>query len=87
MSAENDGKYGQVTTERGKFHPDEPLFILRGQDPVAPFAILAYADLCEQRGCRPDHVAAVIVQALRMTEWQEAHPELVKARPEAEVER
>lgn len=81
-----DGKYGRITTERGDFYPEEPVFLLRAQDPLAPGAIESYAILCEMEDCDPGHVAAVREAAARMEEWQEANPELVKARPGPAVE-
>jgi len=48
MGQEN--KYGQVTVERGTIPPQEPLFILRGQDKLAPIAVRYYAKLREKAG-------------------------------------
>ena len=76
-----DSKYGQITTEHGTFHPDEPVFLLRGQDPLAPGAIESYAILCEIEECDPGHVADAREAAARMEDWQAANPDLVKSRP------
>lgn len=43
-------KYGAVETERGKIGKDEPVFILRAQDRLAPDAIRMYAALRRARG-------------------------------------
>ena len=43
-----DNKYGKVTLERRPQAPaDEPCFVLRASDILAPIAIWAYADLVE----------------------------------------
>lgn len=43
-----DRKYGNVTLEkRQDAPPDEPCFVLRAQDILAPIAVRAYADLVE----------------------------------------
>jgi hypothetical protein len=43
-----DKKYGQVTIENRPNAPaDEPCFVLRGQDILAPIAMAAYADAVE----------------------------------------
>jgi hypothetical protein len=43
-----DGKYGQVSLEKRPDAPlDEPCFVLRGQDILAPIAVRYYADLVE----------------------------------------
>jgi hypothetical protein len=38
-------KYGKIVAERKEFHEDEPIFVLRGQDLLAPRAVEAYANL------------------------------------------
>lgn len=37
-----DSKYGKITTEFGNIPEDEPVFILRGQDKLADFALREY---------------------------------------------
>lgn len=39
-------KYGQVTTEFGDIPPNEPVFLLRAQDSLAPVALAAYQAAC-----------------------------------------
>ena len=76
-----DGKYGEITASKKQFHPGEPLFIFRAQDPLAPEAILHYAELCQIAGCNLEHCAEVREHANRISAWQKANPELVKALP------
>ena len=73
-----DGKYGHITAEHKQFHPDEPLFLLRATDRHAPETIRMYADLCEDKGCTPEHVDAAYRHAERMENWQAANSDLVK---------
>lgn len=39
-----DLKYGKVTTEHGSIPEDEPVFVLRGQDALATFALDEYRE-------------------------------------------
>ncbi len=50
------------------FPPDEPLFLLRGQDELAPDTVRFYADLVDARDAilDPDHILAF---ADRMRAW------------------
>lgn len=70
--AKQDGRTVQVPTDDidaevqvkiGRVQPlipdDEPVFLLRGQDPAAHRAVLAYAAFAEQEGAAPELVAAV----------------------------
>lgn len=41
----NNSKYGKIVAERGRFHDDEPVFLLRAQDVLAPIAVELYAGL------------------------------------------
>lgn len=70
-----DGKYGNVTLERKPDAPaDEPVFVLRAQDILAPFIVHAYADLVARTIPGPDaaQTASVIHRrALEMAEWRE----------------
>jgi hypothetical protein len=75
-----DSKYGAVTVEHTPGAPlrdDEPVFLLRGIDHVAPGLIREYARRCELSGCTPAHVNAVYRAADDMEHWQHAHPRLV----------
>lgn len=38
-------KYGKLIAERKDFHEDEPVFVLRGKDLLAPAAVEMYANL------------------------------------------
>jgi len=76
------GKYrvdGQiVNTETGRVIPaDEPLFIIRAQDKLAPAAIRAYARLLREKKLTKGALA-VGKYAREVEAWQKAHKERVK---------
>lgn len=72
-----DRKYGVVTLERKPDVPeDEPVFVLRAQDILAPAAVRAYANLVE--ATVPGAEGAGMADAIRssaedMARWREAN--------------
>jgi hypothetical protein len=82
-----EGKYGRlrpvdVDDEGNAFaHPakwddDEPLFLFRAQDQLAPGAVWAYYASLKKLGL--PQAAAVEQQWLAMCKWQAAHRDRVK---------
>jgi hypothetical protein len=61
--------YGRIQDPVGLIPEDEPVFLLRAQDIVAPFAVDAWADKAEQRGAAPEIVEKAREQARRMRQW------------------
>lgn len=61
-------KYGRITIEGKDIPEDEPIFVLRGQDKLAPTAVRLYADLLELAGCRGQ--MEVRAFAREMEAWQ-----------------
>jgi hypothetical protein len=59
------------------FPPAEPLFLLRGQDRLAPMILRLYADIAASHG-RHDVANGVLAQCREMEAWQEEHVERVK---------
>jgi len=49
---------------------DEPVFLIRGQDVVAPEVLRFWAKTAEQAGAKPDIVELVLKQAEAMEVWQ-----------------
>lgn len=49
---------------------NEPVFLLRGQDALAPSVLLDWASRLRSLGGDPDMVDLVRVQAVRMIQWQ-----------------
>ncbi len=65
-----DQKYGQIHAER-KFIPlDEPVFLFRGQDQLAPAIIREYAFRYVEATGDEDAAARIREQADRMEAWQ-----------------
>lgn len=56
---------------------DEPFFLIRGKDLLAPHAVAAYAELLRKVGQdgQAEHVEAI---AVRMLEWAAKYPDLMK---------
>jgi uncharacterized protein YciU (UPF0263 family) len=72
------GRSKYAITVEGKDIPeDEPLFLLRSQDRLAPAAVLAYAAQLEERGME-DQAEDVRMFASRMSRWQLDNPDKVK---------
>ena len=69
-----------VLDERGllTFPVDEPLFLLRGKDKLAPATIDNYQSLVQTRSNNVRHAQAAFDAAKNMREWQHSHPERVK---------
>jgi len=68
---EMDTKYGRVTTSEKDIPKDEPVFILRGQDILAPTVVRLYADLVGLIGCGPTMSRTELrMLATRMEQWQ-----------------
>lgn len=53
----------------GKAADDEPVFILRGQDVLAPDLVDYWADDAEANGCGPEKVAEARELAAKMRAW------------------
>lgn len=61
------------------FPPDEPLFLLRGQDKAAPEAIARYGAVARYAGAPRELVEASGKASMEMVDWQRDHPDRVKA--------
>ena len=60
------------------FPADEPLFLLRGQDPAVLGALGGYADALEGIGAPSDHIQLALHAAGQIVAWQSSHLEGVK---------
>lgn len=61
-----------------KFPPDEPIFILRGQDQCAPAAIDDYREWCVEAGAQQAHLDAVLKAEQHFEAFQTNNPDRVK---------
>lgn len=57
--------------------PDEPVFVLRAQDMLAPGVVQVYADALRKVG-RPDHAADVEGVGIEFLRWQARNRDRVK---------
>lgn len=76
------GKYGAIVASKKKFHPGEPVFLIRATDPFATNTIIEYARRCEREGCEKSMVDEAFDHAMRVAEWQRDNVELVKGLPD-----
>lgn len=70
-------KYGRISTELKELPDDEPLFLFRGQDALAPSVISNYAMLLQAAGLS-DQAVKAHEAALEMRRWQERNRGRVK---------
>jgi hypothetical protein len=54
----------------GKAHPDEPVFVLRGQDALAGDLVRAWADKAKEHGAAPGKVREARALAAQMDKWK-----------------
>lgn len=76
-------KYGAVTTERGTFHPGEPVFIIRAQDATAIRNVANYLhDLQSiedpKKARDPEMLKAIQDDISAFSKWAADNPNLVK---------
>lgn len=69
-----DGKYGQVTLERGTIGEDEPVVVFRAQDEALPAVLAWYRDHCARLGSPERHLSAIDDAAASVISWQAGHP-------------
>jgi hypothetical protein len=82
--AQADSRYGNITSSNVKFHAGEPVFLIRGTDPLAAKAMIDYARQAEKDGAAKAAVDEVFDHAMLIASWQRNNPELVKPLPETE---
>lgn len=75
-------KYGTIFASGKTFHPKEPVFAVRGTDPLAVTTIMLYHALARMAGCTQEFLDDILTHAGRMEAWQHDHPTLVKDRPD-----
>jgi hypothetical protein len=64
---------GRIVDLEKKIPEDEPVFLLRGQDKLAPAAIACWATLALKEGADPVIIEAAMKQAEEMMKWQIKH--------------
>lgn len=69
--ARND--YNRIQDPAYLIAPDEPVFLLRAKDEVAPLTVDKWADYAEQAGADWTMIKAARNQAQEMRKWQREH--------------
>jgi hypothetical protein len=69
--ARND--YKRIQDPAGLIPEDEPVFLLRAQDKVAPETVEMWAQFADDAGAAPNITYAALKQAREMREWQKEH--------------
>ncbi len=74
--------YDRIQDPAGLIPDDEPVFLLRGQDRLAPDLVEIWARSAEAAGAAPNIVAAAREQVARMLHWQLSHGDKLPDMPE-----
>lgn len=69
--------YNRIQDPENIIPEDEPVFLIRGQDPAAPNAVREYANQAAKQGASDAMIGACIRQATAMEQWQAEHPSTV----------
>ena len=80
-------KYGRVTTQIGSLQDDEPVFILRARDRLAPQLLTQYRKMSQEAGSSPFHLTQIGQAQETMIGWQKAHSDIVDVPQSAGMER
>jgi hypothetical protein len=65
------GKYDSRVQDSANLIPDdEPVFLIRGQDKLAPLIVRLYADVYKLMGGDPDNGDTIKIHAQAMHVWQ-----------------
>lgn len=70
--------YNRIQDPAGIIPEDEPVFLLRGQDPLAPIAVAIYAEAAEAQGASKEFVDNCREQANCMEQWVKDHSSPVR---------
>ena len=65
--------YNRIQDPEGLIPEDEPVFLLRGQDELAPGILIRWAEELLSRGGDPEMAQMVADHANEMITWQETH--------------
>jgi len=66
--------YDHIQDPDSKIPDDEPVFLIRGQDPAAQAALAAWVRASQDLAVERDTLIAVNQHAQRMKEWAAEHP-------------
>ena len=76
--------YNRIQDPAGLIPEDEPVFLLRAQDTIAPSVVEVWALAAHKVGASPEIVDCAYKQAQKMRQWQEEHKAKVPDLPPQE---
>lgn len=65
--------YNRIQDPENKIPKDEPVFLLRGQDVLAPKVLMVWATQLITRGGDKELAQAAVNHAVKMVDWREKH--------------
>lgn len=65
-----DERYGRVTLEHGNVGEDEPVYVLRANDRLAPTVLRHYLALGARSGYSHDHRVTTLAAIEKIERWQ-----------------
>lgn len=74
--------YNRFQDPENKIPEDEPVFLLRAQDTIAPSVVEVWSIAAHKVGASPEIVEAAYKHAQEMRKWQEKHGSKVPDMPE-----
>lgn len=77
--------YAGIIDTTGKIPEDEPVFLLRATDRLAPTLVHIWAMNAKMIGADPEIVAAALKQSEEMAAWQELHGKKTPDMPRADA--
>lgn len=78
-------EYDGIIDTSGKIPEDEPVFILRAQDSLAPTLVHIWASNAKIIGADPEIVEAALKHSEAMAEWQKLHGKKTPDMPRADA--
>lgn len=78
--------YDRIQDPQGRIPADEPVFLIRGQDVVAPLVVAYWADTAERYGAAPALVRMVREWAQEINDYQQRMGFKVPDVPETSIE-
>lgn len=62
--------YNRIQDPEERIGDDEPVFLFRAKDVLAPVVLARYAELLKQHGCQQEMIDSTLLWEQKMREWQ-----------------
>lgn len=62
--------YNRIQDPEGKIGENEPVFLFRAKDVLAPVVLARYAELLKLHGCQQEMIDSTLLWEQKMREWQ-----------------